>query len=174
MQVIGDFRDSLAKTGPKLSRHVAPITSRIESRLPELTQAIPQCAHHREALSVIVIRLQSARPTVVIYVAALGTCAVVAAAAIARWRSSTVNFQVLSPSRARPVQVSRPAQPRPRAPFGFVAGDPGLHALTRDPHRLGDMGFRPASLIPAHHQQPAMESRTGITVDTRTSGGWWT
>jgi hypothetical protein len=36
MQVIGDFRDSLAKTGPKLSRHVEPITSRIESRLPEL------------------------------------------------------------------------------------------------------------------------------------------
>jgi hypothetical protein len=36
MQVIGDFRDSLAKTGPKFSRHVEPITSRIESRLPEL------------------------------------------------------------------------------------------------------------------------------------------
>jgi hypothetical protein len=36
MQVIGDFRDSLAKTGPKLSRHVEPITSRIESRLSEL------------------------------------------------------------------------------------------------------------------------------------------
>lgn len=35
MQVISDFRDSLAKTGPKLSRHVEPITSRIESRLPE-------------------------------------------------------------------------------------------------------------------------------------------
>jgi hypothetical protein len=36
MQVISDFRDSLAKTGPKLSRHVEPITSRIESRLPEM------------------------------------------------------------------------------------------------------------------------------------------
>lgn len=36
MQVIDDFRDSLAETGPKLSRHVEAVTSQIESQLPKL------------------------------------------------------------------------------------------------------------------------------------------
>ena len=36
MQVIDDFRDSLAETGPKLSRHVEAVTSQIESQWPKL------------------------------------------------------------------------------------------------------------------------------------------
>jgi len=36
MQVIGDFRDSLAETGPKLSKHIETITTQIESQLPKL------------------------------------------------------------------------------------------------------------------------------------------
>ena len=36
MQVIGDFGDSLAETGPKLSKHVETITTQIKSQLPKL------------------------------------------------------------------------------------------------------------------------------------------
>jgi hypothetical protein len=36
LQVIGDFRDSVAETGPKLSRHVERITSQIQLQLPKL------------------------------------------------------------------------------------------------------------------------------------------
>ena len=36
MQVIGDFRDSLAESGPKLVKLVDPITTQIESLLPKL------------------------------------------------------------------------------------------------------------------------------------------
>lgn len=36
MQVIDDFRESLAETGPKLSRHVNAVTSQIESQLSKL------------------------------------------------------------------------------------------------------------------------------------------
>jgi len=42
--------------------------------------------------------------------------------------------------------------------------DPGVHALARDPRRLGDVRLGPARSIPAHHQQAAMKRRTGITV----------
>ena len=45
MQVIDDFRDSLAETGPKLSRHVEAVTSQIESQLPKLISPIvPICS----------------------------------------------------------------------------------------------------------------------------------
>ncbi|GFG50597.1 hypothetical protein MAGR_20380 [Mycolicibacterium agri] len=48
--------------------------------------------------------------------------------------------------------------------LGLKTADPGVDAFTRDPHRFRDMGFGPASLIPAHYQQPAVKRRTGITV----------
>ncbi len=48
--------------------------------------------------------------------------------------------------------------------LGLTAGDPGPHALTRDPHRRSDMGLRPPFAEPLDDQHSAMESGAGITV----------
>lgn len=60
----------------------------------------------------------------------------------------------------------RPGGPVDKAGFTrrFEPADPGVDAPARDTHRLGYMGFGPAGLIPAHHQQAAVKRRTGITV----------
>jgi hypothetical protein len=49
--------------------------------------------------------------------------------------------------------------------FGVKASNPTVSALTRDPHRSGDMSDRHLLFPdPLHEQPPAVERQTGVTV----------
>lgn len=49
--------------------------------------------------------------------------------------------------------------------LGVEAGDPAMGALTRDPHRLGDVGDRHSEFTDALDEQPStVHGQAGITV----------
>src|SRR4051812_39230959 len=53
---------------------------------------------------------------------------------------------------------------QPGLALGFVAGDPGPHALAGDSHRRGDVRLRPAGPMPLDDQLAAVNGGAGITV----------
>jgi hypothetical protein len=79
---------------------------------------------------------------------------------------SQLDDAVLGLDRGAPRADVRAAGPilQPGLTLGGVAGDPGPHALARDPHRRGDVRLLPAGSMPLDDQLAAVDGESGITV----------